>query len=489
MSRSLLVSALVLVATGTSAFAQLDPSALRYNPANFHTYALTPAGMNWQTAQAYSRTLGGHLVAINDPGEQAFIQAQYGGSQPPPYWIGLSDHETEGLWKWDSGEPVLYANFCANEPNNFGGVEDFVEIFPAFAGGAPCWNDDQSPYTGTGTAPTQAIIEIPHGDRVNFDNPPPVGFECVCPFPAPLGAGGNPEGISWNGASLGLNKNPILCSAPEAGMPVSGTHYLRMEAYGVRNVPPGGPLARPVPPGINEVRVAIPPGTKGVSLAWEFKHNVGTASNDGMDISVVDGAGALIANVTYADSSSPLVGSGVSPNVCGFVGGTQIAPAGPGFAARALPPLPHPAYLSIVCWKGSSTSLSSSRVSVDAIQFWGSGQFQLDITAPAGPGSIRLENTGGVPGNTYLTVVTLDQGSFPFGWLFGLDIPPALLIQEVMTGVPFSGILDGAGSSTFTLTSGVPPGLPVYAVSLQFASAALGGEFLGASAPEHFVTF
>ena len=83
------------------------------------SYALSPPGMSWQAAQAYSRTLGGYLVAINDGSEQAFIQAQYGGAGAQPLWIGLSDHETEGVWKWDSGEPVLYANFCANEPNNF----------------------------------------------------------------------------------------------------------------------------------------------------------------------------------------------------------------------------------------------------------------------------------------------------------------------------------------------------------------------------------
>jgi hypothetical protein len=40
----------------------------------------------------------------------------------------------------------------------------------------------------------------------------------------------------------------------------------------------------------------------------------------------------------------------------------------------------------------------------------------------------------------------------------------------------------------FTLTSGVPPGLQVCAVSLRFANGAAGGQLIGASAPEHFVT-
>jgi Lectin C-type domain len=489
MSRNASFPVIVVFALACGgALAQQDPVAFRYNLATRHTYALTPPVMDWQTARSYSRSLGGHLVAINDGAEQSFIQSQYGGTQPPPYWIGLSDHEVEGLWKWDSGEPVLFANFCVNEPNNFGGAEDYCEIFPAYAGGPSCWNDTQSPYAGPGVAPAQGIIELPFGRRVDFDTPPPVGFQCVSPFPTPLGAPGYPEGISWNGASLGHAENPFLCSVPEEGMPVSGGQYLRMPAWGVRSVPPGGPLLRPVPPGINEVRVEIPPGTKGVSLAWEFiaKH-FGGGVNDGMDISVVDAQGALIANLAYADCTTPWVPCAIHM-ICNSVsGGSHVAPVGPGTVAKALPTLPHPAYVSIVCWNGFNNN-ASSIVHVDAIQFWGSSSFQLDITAPLGPGSVRLKNTGGGAGHSYWTAVTLVQGAFPNGWLFGLDIPPTLLIDEVMMGTPFAGILDAAGSSTFTVPAGVPPGLHVYGVSLEFGSSGtIATSFLGASAPTHFV--
>jgi Lectin C-type domain len=486
MSRSFVIAALILASASSSAFAQLDPVALRYNPANEHTYALSPVGMDWLTAQAWSRTLGGYLVAINDAAEQAFIQAQFGGPGAPPYWIGLSDHETEGLWKWDSGEPVVYANFCANEPNNFGGVEHFCEIFPTYTGGAPCWNDNQSPYTGTGIAPTQAIIELAFGHRVDFDGPV---TPCVTPFPFPLGTPGDPEGVSWNGASLGLVEKPVVTAIAEEGFPVSGTQYLRVPAWGLRSVPFGGPLLRPVPPGINEIRVAMPPGTKGVSLAWEFlrKHSVGSSVNDGMDISVVDASGALIANVAYADCSSPFPPSGwLTHMICGIAaGGVMTGQNGPEFASRALPLLPHPAYLSIVVWN-DQTNFGQSVAHVDAIQFWGSSQLDLEITAPTGPGSIRLQNVGGGAGNTYWTAVTLVPGAFPSGWLFGLDISPADLLGEVMFGPPFSGTLSASGTSSFTVPGGVPSGLPVYAISLQFGSAF--GDFLGASLPVFFMT-
>ena len=75
-------------------------------------------------------------------------------------------------------------------------------------------------------------------------------------------------------------------------------------------------------------------------------------------------------------------------------------------------------------------------MNVDAIQFWGQGQFKLTITAPFGPGSIRLANAGGGAGNGYWTAVTLTQGAFPNGWLFGVDVGLPELLGEVASGVP-----------------------------------------------------
>ena len=78
--------------------------------------------------------------------------------------------------------------------------------------------------------------------------------------------------------------------------------------------------------------------------------------------------------------------------------------------------------------------------------------------------------------------MTLVQGTFPHGWLFGLDITANDLFSQVMAGVPFAGVLDASGSSSFTIPSGVPPGIRVYAVSLLF------GPEVTASAPRFFLT-
>ena len=167
MSRFSSLSIVVIALAILSGFApaQADPSVIYYNTVNLHTYLLSPGGADWQSARAYSRTLGGYLASINDSGEQGFINGHY--STIPSFWIGLSDAALEGLFVWDSGEPVTYGAWCLGEPNNAAGIEDYVEA--TNTGNGFCWNDLSSPYNGPNSAPTQALIEIAGGERVSFD--------------------------------------------------------------------------------------------------------------------------------------------------------------------------------------------------------------------------------------------------------------------------------------------------------------------------------
>ena len=410
--------------------AQSDPSLIYYNTVNLHTYMLSPGGADWQSARAYSRTLGGYLASINDGGEQGFINGKY--STIPRFWIGLSDAALEGLFVWDSGEPLTYGNWCPGEPNNTGGIEDYVEA--ANTGNGFCWNDLSSPYSGPNSAPTRALIEIADGERVNFDS----GLPGCDVLPFPLGAPGYPEGVSWNGAGGLAHHNAYVTTLPNAHWPVNGTGYLIVEANGGIPMPLGGPFPRPAPPTVNEVRIPIPAGTKGVSYAWEFLTAEGPFEptfNDGMSIAIVDVNGHLVQSMSYADttwSKEP----GVPGAVYCSIPPSTVFPVGifgEQTTSYVLQPLPYPAYLSIVCWNGGDNAMTSA-VAVDAIQFWGSDEFKLNLTAPTGPGSIRLQNVNGVAGNSYVTAVTLTQGAFPFGWLFGLDIGPEVLLDQIALG-------------------------------------------------------
>ena len=93
-------------------------------------------GPSWTEAEANSVTTGGHLVTINNSEENAFLVENFAYPDPAPetsatggyarnstyplHWIGLTDRDIEGDWKWISGEPVTYTNWIdgLNPPNH-----------------------------------------------------------------------------------------------------------------------------------------------------------------------------------------------------------------------------------------------------------------------------------------------------------------------------------------------------------------------------------
>ena len=91
-----------------------------------HTYALFDEGVSWDNAKKSCEKRGGHLVCINDEKEQQFLQTLVAGGGLPFYWIGLSDAEIEGTFKWVNGDPLTYTNWCQNQPDNWQGSEDSV---------------------------------------------------------------------------------------------------------------------------------------------------------------------------------------------------------------------------------------------------------------------------------------------------------------------------------------------------------------------------
>nr|XP_058954345.1 low affinity immunoglobulin epsilon Fc receptor-like [Pocillopora verrucosa] len=79
----------------------------------------------WQDArQACQRIRGGDLVSIHSAAENDCIEHHISG----PCWIGLNDLRTEGNFQWSNGSSSVYKSYSNNEPNDFHGQEDCVEI-------------------------------------------------------------------------------------------------------------------------------------------------------------------------------------------------------------------------------------------------------------------------------------------------------------------------------------------------------------------------
>ncbi|KAM9449642.1 CD209 antigen-like protein A isoform 4-T4 [Clarias gariepinus] len=82
---------------------------------------------NWDESRQDCRERGADLVIINSKEKQEFIVEQLKGSRT---WIGLSDRDKEGEWKWVDGTPLTSGNWGPGQPDNFN-EEDCAEIgFP-----------------------------------------------------------------------------------------------------------------------------------------------------------------------------------------------------------------------------------------------------------------------------------------------------------------------------------------------------------------------
>jgi hypothetical protein len=106
-------AATALMSLGVSSAAQAFTIT---NPTTGNQYFLTELPLTWSEAQAEAVAAGGNLVTINDAEEQKWLLDVFGNTQL--FWIGLTDEETEGVWKWVSGEDVTYTNWTPLEPNN-----------------------------------------------------------------------------------------------------------------------------------------------------------------------------------------------------------------------------------------------------------------------------------------------------------------------------------------------------------------------------------
>lgn len=102
------------------------------NPANGHAYAKIKCD-NWHDAQRKAIDEKAHLVSINDQDELFWIQTIFPDHY---YWIGLNDIEDEGIWRWDSGEPVTFTNwtnrsfFGDNSPDS---EKDYVALMSFYS--------------------------------------------------------------------------------------------------------------------------------------------------------------------------------------------------------------------------------------------------------------------------------------------------------------------------------------------------------------------
>jgi len=131
--------------------------------------------------------------------------------------------------------------------------------------------------------------------------------------------------------------------------------------------------------------------------------------------------------------------SGASATV-GFVSGSAAGNAQYSFNTPAIP-------------NGTSLTITGCAL----------GPITLTFSSPSGTGSLQANINGGTPNAHYQLFATVAAGTYPNGWLFGLDISLNDVNNELFAA-PFYGSLDSCGAAQIGPFTGLPSGLTIYAL-------------------------
>lgn len=95
--------------------------------------------LSWTEAKRACEEMGGHLVTITSQEENDFVRSLHQGGSTQA-WIGLSELDETGVWKWVTGEPTLYWGWASGEPSHGNNEEHCVSWYRNHG-----WNDAWEP--------------------------------------------------------------------------------------------------------------------------------------------------------------------------------------------------------------------------------------------------------------------------------------------------------------------------------------------------------
>ncbi|CAH1238873.1 THBS4 [Branchiostoma lanceolatum] len=104
-----------------------------------YRYRVVTTSLNYDQAEARCQHYGGHLVHIKSSQQNSFVANMAIDAGRLDCWIGCTDRQSEGVWRWSDGSSLSYRSWEPGEPNNCCGGEDCAEIrgYSGFTG----WND------------------------------------------------------------------------------------------------------------------------------------------------------------------------------------------------------------------------------------------------------------------------------------------------------------------------------------------------------------
>uniref|UniRef100_A0A671P636 C-type lectin domain family 4 member M-like n=1 Tax=Sinocyclocheilus anshuiensis TaxID=1608454 RepID=A0A671P636_9TELE len=101
---------------------------------NFSFYFISSLKKTLNESKSYCMERGADLIIINDREEQDFAKKVSRGNE---FWIGLTDSDEEGRWKWVDGSTLTSGFWGSGEPNGQRG-ENCVVSYPSGWYDYPC---------------------------------------------------------------------------------------------------------------------------------------------------------------------------------------------------------------------------------------------------------------------------------------------------------------------------------------------------------------
>ncbi|NXD11888.1 MRC1 protein, partial [Nothocercus nigrocapillus] len=99
-----------------------DPACLKgWERHGFYCYLVGHTPVTFLEAKKACERSNSYLTSVGDRYEQAYLTSLIGLSAEKYFWIGLSDMEERGSFKWADGAAVLYTNWNAAMPGKKGG--------------------------------------------------------------------------------------------------------------------------------------------------------------------------------------------------------------------------------------------------------------------------------------------------------------------------------------------------------------------------------